>query len=248
MNEGLLSLNLYIQSQPSVGEARPERRLALVVGNGEYQQMGRLPNPVNDATDIAAALRTLGFQVTILLNATRREMEETLRRFRLEIRSDDVSLFYFAGHGIQIDGQNYLIPVDASIHREADVKYSAVPMNWVLETMQDAGNRVTIIILDACRNNPVTRSWRSGLRGLAVVQATRGSLIAYSTSPGNTAEDGKERNSPYTKALMQYMRQRGITVEQMFKQVRVAVEHVTGGKQTPWELSSLVGDFYFAGR
>jgi len=186
--------------------------------------------------------------VTILLNANRKDMEETVRRFRREMSSTDVGLFYFAGHGVQIDGTNYLIPVDSSLNSETDAKYGAVHMNWVLETMQDAGNGTNIIIFDAYRNNPFTRNWRSNIRGLTVVPTVKGSLIAYSTSPGTSAEDGKERNSPYSKALLQYMQQKGLTAEQMFKQVRAAVERETGGKQTPWELSSLVGDFHFAGK
>jgi uncharacterized caspase-like protein len=220
----------------------------LVIGNGAYRQGGHLLNPVNDATDIAAVLRTLQFQVTLMRNATQRDMEDAMRRFGRELRSGDVGLLYFAGHGMQIDGENYLIPIDAVMENAADVKYKTVRMHWVLDTMREAQNGFNVIIFDACRNNPFSQGQRAGLRGLAMIPKVRGSLVAYSTSPEDVAEDGHGRNSPYAKALLQHMRVPGVAIEHMFKQVRIAVEQETGGRQTPWELSSLVGDFYFAGR
>jgi uncharacterized caspase-like protein len=152
-------------------------------------------------------------------------MEDAMRRFGRELRSGDVGLLYFAGHGMQIDGENYLIPIDAVMENAADVKYKTVRMHWVLDTMREAQNGFNVIIFDACRNNPFSQGQRAGLRGLAMIPKVRGSLVAYSTSPEDVAEDGHGR-----------------------KQVRIAVEQETGGRQTPWELSSLVGDFYFAGR
>jgi len=223
-------------------------RVALVIGNSEYQQGGRLLNPVNDATDIAAVLQTLGFQVTLKRNTKYREMEDTIRHFGRDLRSGDIGLLYFAGHGMQVEGENYLIPTDAVLENAADVKHKTVPMNWVLDTMREAKNGFNVIIFDACRNNPFPQGQRGGFRGLAVAPKVRGALVAYSTSPDDVAADGQGRNSPYAKALLQYMKVPALAIEQVFKQVRIAVEQATYGKQTPWELSSLVGDFYFIER
>jgi uncharacterized caspase-like protein len=223
-----------------------ERRLALVIGNGEYQRTARLRNPVTDAADIAATLQSLNFRVKLVRNAKQRDMEDVIRGFGRDLRPGDVGLFYFAGHGIQLEGENYLLPVDASLDSAADVRHKTVPMNWVLDTLRETENGFNVIIFDACRNNPFPRGYRAAVRGLAAAPKVRGALIAYSTSPGDVAEDGQGRNSPYARALLQHIRAPGVAIEQMFKQVRIAVEQDTGGKQTPWELSSLTGDFYFA--
>jgi formylglycine-generating enzyme required for sulfatase activity len=157
-----------------------------------------------------------------------------------------VGLFYYAGHGVQLSGRNYLIPTTAHIDREGDVEIEAVSADWVIEQMRYARNRLNIVILDACRNNPFTRSMRSVDHGLATMDAPAGILIAYSTAPGAVAADGAGRNSPYTEALTQAMREMHEPVEQVFKHVRVGVMSATSGKQVPWESSSLTGDFYFA--
>ncbi|MBI4642094.1 MAG: caspase family protein [Candidatus Tectomicrobia bacterium] len=226
-------------------EAAAQRRTALVIGNAAYE-VGPLRNPVNDAIDMAMTLRQLGFEVTLLRDVDLRAMEEAIDAFSLQLRQGGVGLFYFAGHGVQVNGENYFIPVGARIDKETDVKYEAMHIGRVLDNVSDAGNDMNIIILDACRNNPFARSWRSRQRGLAVVQASRGVLIAYATAPGDVSSDGNERNGTYTKHLLRYMTAPGLSLEQMFKQVREAVVKETGGRQTPWESSSLLGSFSFA--
>jgi uncharacterized caspase-like protein len=226
-----------------VGPAR--RRTALVIGNAAYPT-APLRNPINDASDLAAKPDDLGFAVTLLQNATHRQMEHAVDSFSRELRGGGVGLFYYAGHGVQLEGQNYLIPVDAELAEDVDVKYEAVHASWVLERMESADNELNLVILDACRDNPFGRRWRLLQRGLAVIQSARGTLIAYATAPGGVALDGKGRNGVYTKHLLRYITAPDWTVEQMFKQVRIAVVRETRGKQTPWESSSLLGDFYFA--
>ena len=223
------------------------RRLALVIGNSSYD-VGRLRNPVNDATDVSTMLRELGFSVTLIRDAIQQEMEDAIDTFTRKLGEGDAGLFFFAGHGVQVNGENYLIPTDARISKESDVKYHAVSANWVLDNMEHAGNALNIVILDACRDNPYARSWRSSQRGLAVVPAVEGALIAYATAPGKTAADGTGRNSPYTTHLLRLMPQPNMKVEELFKQVRIAVRGETKNKQTPWESSSLIGDFYFTGK
>jgi len=224
----------------------PPARTALVIGNAAYgAEVGPLRNPGNDATDMATALRQLGFEVTLVLDATRQRLEEAVETFSRQLRRGGVGLFYFSGHGTQVDGTNYLIPVGARLEKTADVKFQAVAAEWVLASMEEAGNGLNIVILDACRNAPFARQWRSAQRGLAPMQAAHGSLIAYATAPGSVAADGTGRNGTYTKHLLRYMTAPDLPVEQMFKQVRLAVEQETNGAQTPWELSSLRGDFFF---
>ncbi|BAY32255.1 peptidase C14 caspase catalytic subunit p20 [Nostoc carneum NIES-2107] len=223
-----------------------EYRTALVIGNSKYKLATELANPTNDATDIANSLRKLGFEVTLLKDADLRQMEQAIDNFNRNLRQGGTGLFYYAGHGTQVDGENYLIPIDARLEREQDVRYESLPVGKLLNVMEDASNDVNIIILDACRNNPFGRKWRSFQRGLAPpTQTVKGTLIAYATSPGKTALDGEGRNSPYTTALLQHLKTPNLDVEQMFKQVRGDVLKQTGGKQTPWESSSLVGSFVF---
>jgi uncharacterized caspase-like protein len=226
------------------GHEMASRRTALVVGNAAYT-MSPLRNPGNDAADMAAKLKQLGFHVMLRLDATRRQIEEAVDAFSRELRQGGVGLFYYAGHGVQVDGQNYLIPLDARLEESVDVKYQTIPAGWVLERMENAGNELNIVILDACRDNPFSRGWRSMQRGLAGIQAARGTLIAYATEPGGVAQDGSDRNGIYTKHLLSYITEPGWTVEHVFKQVRIAVVNETRGKQVPWESSSLLGEFYF---
>jgi hypothetical protein len=222
-----------------------ERRTALVIGNGAYDT-GRLRNPVNDATDVAATLKRLGFNVVLKTNAKQREMDEAVREFGRSLTRNDVGLFYFAGHGIQVSGSNYLIPVGASIEKEEDVRFEAIDVGRVMAEMDHANNGLNIVLLDACRNNPFARSFRSDSRGLAIIgQVPKGAFISYATAPGDVARDGDGRNSPYTGALLQQMQTPGLAIETVFKRVRQKLDSETGGKQVPWESSSLKGDFYF---
>ena len=231
-------------SVPIVGDAAPERRVALVIGNSNYMD-APLRNPVNDATDMASVLKKLGFSVTLKTDANQRAMKESIRSFGRQLTNGGVGLFYFAGHGIQYRGRNYLMPVHAEVNSEADVEYEAVDAGRVLAQMESAGNNLNIIILDACRNNPFARSFRSADKGLAKMDAPTGSILAYATAPGSVAADGHGRNGLYTEKLLKRMQTPGITVERMFKLVRKDVTRGSGKNQVPWESSSLMGDFYF---
>ena len=226
------------------GDARAENRFALVIGNGAYAT-SPLKNPVNDAQDMATALRGVGFQVIHKQNANRSQMRAAIREFSRQIRDGGVGLFYFAGHGVQVRGRNYLIPVGANIEEEFEVADEAVDAESVLRAMGDAENKLNIIILDACRNNPYARSFRSADRGLARMPAPTGSLLAYATAPGDVAADGEGRNGVFTKHLLEAMQTEGTSLEQVFKHVRIKVGRDTAGRQVPGEVSSLTGDFYF---
>ena len=223
-----------------------ESRTALVIGNGAYTD-APLANPVHDAEDMAAALKNSGFKVDLRLNIKRREMKNAIQDLGDNLRYGGVGLFYFAGHGIQVDGINYLLPVDANIRTEADVPYEAVNANRALTQMQKADNRLNMVFLDACRNNPYARSFRSASRGLAAMDAPRGSLVSFATAPGYVAADGEGRNGVYTKHLLRQMIKKNLELSRMMKKVRLGVQTDTGDKQTPFELSSLIGDFYFNG-
>jgi uncharacterized caspase-like protein len=230
-----------------VAYSTSERRTALVIGNAAYRT-DPLRNAVHDAMDMATTLRQIGFEVMELRDAGHQQMEEGVEQFTRKLGRGGVGLFYFSGHGVQANGLNYLIPVDARISREGDIKYQSVQVDWVLDRMRDAGNELNFVILDACRNNPYARSLRTAQQGLAVMQAASGSLIGYATSPGTTAEDGPGRNGTYTKHLLHFIQVPNLSAEQMFKEVRVAVAQETGKKQIPWESTSLLGDFHFAGK
>lgn len=240
-----LILSLFAVINPSLLPAATQQRIALVIGNSQYTY-SPLKNPVNDATDVATALKSLGFDVILKTNATKREMGSALEEFAKQLKGRDVGLFYYAGHGVQLNGVNYLIPVSAKINEETDVEYEAIDAGRILATMYNAKSRVNIVILDACRDNPYVRSFRSTTRGLAIItKAPMGTIVSYSTSPGDVARDGKDRNSPYTTFLIKYMKEPGLSIEQVFKSVRQKLNKETNGKQIPWELSSLQGDFFF---
>jgi len=233
--------------QTNASPTAPTRRIALVIGNGTYTSAPPLRNPPNDARDMAAALKTLGFDVTSGINVGQKDMKRLIREFGMKLKNGGSGLFYYAGHGVQSKGRNFLIPVDAEIQSEAEVEDSAVDVNLVLNYMDDAQNGLNIVILDACRNNPFARSFRSATGGLAQVDAPTGTLIAYATAPGRVASDGQGQNGLYTSELLKQMRVPGLSVTDIFMRVRAEVIKQTGSKQVPWEASSLVGSFYFAG-
>lgn len=238
-----LALFILVLIYPSGLLAAPERRIALVIGNGAYST-GYLKNPVNDAADIAAALQRTGFTVTLKNNANLQEIVEAIEDFGNKLKPGGVGLFYFAGHGVQVNNINYLLPVSARINKESDVRFHAVDAGRVLAEMENANNGLNIVILDACRDNPFGRSFRSSSRGLAIVaNAPTGTFISYSTGAGQVAQDGEGRNSPYTRALLNNIAKPGLTINKVFMNVRSQVMKETG--QVPWELSSLVGDFFF---
>jgi Caspase domain len=222
-----------------------EQRIALVMGNSAYKD-SPLVNPVNDARAMAEALRNLGFEVLYGENLLQNDMKRNIRAFGQKIRNGGIGLFYYAGHGIQVKGKNYLIPVGATITSEEEIEYESVDVGLVLAQMESARNRLNLIILDACRNNPFAKSFRSAEKGLASIDAPSGTLIAYATAPGSVASDGTESNGVYTQQLLKYMRVSDLSIEQIFKQVRVAVRTLTKGQQIPWESSSLEGEFHFS--
>jgi hypothetical protein len=238
-----LILFILFLIHPSALQAAPEQRTALIIGNSTYSS-GPLKNPVNDATDMAAILQKLGFKVILKKNANLETMEEAIEDFGNRLKRGGVGLFYYAGHGVQVNGVNYLIPIGAKINKESDVRFKAFDAGRVLAEMENANNGLNIVLLDACRDNPVGRSFRSASRGLAIVSsAPAGTFISYSTGAGQVARDGEGRNSPYTKALLQYVQEPGLTIEDVFKGVRQKLRKETG--QVPWELSSLEGKFFF---
>ena len=234
-----------IRPEQKESEIRP-RRVALLIGNSNYKA-SPLRNPSNDAKDMGQVLEDLNFdRVILVLDANLQEMDSAVNEFYTELGRGSVGVFYYAGHGIQSQGENYLIPVDAEIALETDLRYKALPLGLVLNRIDDASNDVSIVILDACRNNPFSRSWRSSASGLATVDAPKGVFIAYATAPGSVAGDGEGRNGTFTQALLKYIRTPGLTVEELFKDVRVEVQSVTRERQIPWDSSSLTGDFSFS--
>ncbi|HVN41827.1 MAG TPA: caspase family protein [Steroidobacteraceae bacterium] len=227
-----------------------ERRVALVIGNGQYRNTAPLQNPPNDARLVADTLKSLGFQLVDdkpLLDADRTTMEQAIRSFGKRLRGGAVGMFYYAGHGVQVDGENYLVPVSANIQDPADIKYELISVSYVLDEMRNAGNRLNIVVLDACRNNPFgARAVRAYTRGLAVMQAPAGTLVSYATQPGNTAADGTGRNSPFASALSASMMKPGLGVFELFNDVGLTVKKATGGQQQPWfDTSPIEGNFQF---
>lgn len=229
--------------------ARAEQRLALVIGNSAYGTVSALDNPVHDARLIAGALEGLGFQVSLITDASQIEMKRGIAQFGRALRQagkEATGLFYYAGHGVQSFGANYLLPVDVALADAADLDLVAVEAQSVLRQMFSARNRTNIVILDACRNNPFTDLPAFDGSGLAEMQAPTGTFLAYATEPGGVALDGAAGNSPFTSALAEGLRDPGQPIEQLFKQVRVRVLEETGGRQTPWDTSSLTSDFFFS--
>jgi uncharacterized caspase-like protein len=228
--------------------SRSERRTALIIGNGAYSKVPALKNPANDAVLVAATLKNLGFEVSIGTNKSQREMKQLIRDFGQRLRSTGgVGLFYYAGHGVQANGHNYLIPIDADIENEADLEDVGVDVNYVLNQISVAQSTLNIVILDACRNNPFVRSFRSAQDGLAQVMAPRGTLIAYATAPNSTAADGDSANSPYTEELTKQIEVPGVVLETTFRRVTERVSARTGTRQEPWVSDNHKGEFYFKG-
>jgi tripartite-type tricarboxylate transporter receptor subunit TctC len=235
---------LWPQGSVVAQGAAGEQRVALVIGNAAYKR-GPLANPVNDARDLAASLRQLGFSVLLKENASQREMKQAVRDFGRQLGRGHVALFFYAGHGVQVKDRNFLMPVDAVPESEADTEDLAVDLRFVLDTMEESGSRVNIVILDACRDNPFPRSSRSGVRGLATVPRVTGTFISYATGPGQTAADGAGRNSPFTKNLVQSLRSEDSSLLNVFQRVRDGVHSETKGRQVPWDANGVIGQFYF---
>lgn len=228
--------------------APAEQRVALVIGNGAYEAVSPLDNPAQDAALIADTLESVGFQVTRLIDSDLTQMRRGISQFGRALReagTDATGLFYYAGHGVQSFGTNYLLPVDTSLTNAADLDLVAVEAQSVLRQMYSARNRTNIFILDACRNNPFQNLPDFGSTGLAEMKAPTGTFLAYATEPGAVALDGSAGNSPFSAALAAEIPTPGLPLEQVFKQVRVKVLDATRGAQTPWDTSSLTNDFVF---
>jgi uncharacterized caspase-like protein len=234
--------------------AAAEKRVALVVGNSNYAQVGTLANPANDANDIASALKAAGFEVILGIDVDKREFDTKVRNFADLLEDADAAIFFYAGHGLQVAGRNFLLPVDARVQTERDLDFDAVNLDFVLKQMElGRADKTNIVFLDACRDNPFTRNLARSMgtrsasigKGLAQVDTGVGTFIAYSTQPGNVALDGTGRNSPFTAALSKRVREPDRNLTSVMIEVRKDVLAATGGKQVPWDHSALTGEFYF---
>ena len=238
---------------PAGAVAPSGRRVALVVGNSDYRYAGKLANPTNDESDFAKTLRQLGFEVVAGSNLDRHGMDDAIREFGRKLEGADLALFFYAGHGLQVDGKNYLVPVDAKLERAGDLALDAVDISTVLAQMEGA-KRVNLVFLDACRDNPLARSLSTtlGTRGIAVgtglasVQSAIGTMIAYSTQPDNVALDGAGRNSPFTAALLKHIATPNVEIGTIMRRVRADVVAATHERQVPWDSSSLIGEVILA--
>lgn len=244
---GTQALHSELLAQASV---QAGRRSALVIGNGAYAD-GPLANAVNDAKDVTSTLRDIGFQVTLVLDADKRTIDEAVEAFSRRLGAGEIGLFYFSGHGVQVEGENYLVPINARLNRQGDAQYDAVPLGKVINAVEVTSATAKIIILDACRNNPFYRRWRTtrggASRGLAApVNSGSGTFIAFSTAPGKEARDWLENssNSPFTASLLLHLRTPNLEVGQLFRRVRRDVVQATGSEQTPWVSEALVGEVY----
>lgn len=223
------------------------QRVALIIGNSAYKT-APLANPVNDAKDMAKALKKLGFQVILKTNATQRTMKNAVREFGKRLTNGGIALFYYSGHGLQYKNRNYLVPIKADIKSQVDIEFEGLDAYYVLQSLEKYNNNgVNIVILDACRNDPFKRSFRSLSKGLARMESAKGSLIAYSTSPGSVAEDGNGRNGTYTKHLLRALHDMPqLSIADLFIEVTAQVVKETNGKQVPWQSLSLVHRFCLA--
>ncbi|MBL8521638.1 MAG: caspase family protein [Betaproteobacteria bacterium] len=237
---------VFVWAQPpgAPDPAKKPSRVALVIGNAAYRHVP-LPNPVHDATDMAALLKEAGFEVVYRENASLKDMHLALREFGDRLKRESLGLFFFAGHGLQVRGRNYLVPVDADIGREDEVAFSALDLQAVMEKLDTARNHTNVILLDACRDNPFATRFKVANAGLAQIDAPPGTVVAFATAPGSTAADGSGRNGLYTKHLLANLARPGVQIEEAFKQVRAAVRAESRGRQTPWESTSLEGELVF---
>ena len=242
MTKKLLTLALLFLSLNTFAQ----ERIALVIGNADYQ-VSALKNALNDAQDITKALTELDFKVTLVENADKRTMKDAIYDFSEKLNKDTVGLFYYAGHAVQYHGENYLIPINAlpEIKKIRHLEDEAVRSRRVSKNMEESGSKLNFIFLDSCRNNPLPAESRGIVQGLTRSQEAEGSLIAFSTSPGRTADDGEGRNSPYTKSLLKFINTPNQPVELMLKEVKEAVSDETNGNQLPWYESSITGNFCF---
>jgi tetratricopeptide (TPR) repeat protein len=230
---------------------KDEKRYALVIGNSNYsREIGILKNPVNDATDVATELRNSNFEVQLLTNATYVQLREAMRKFQEKLtngpRDQTVGLFYYAGHGVQYQDENYLVPIDANVQFEDDITRMCFPVQrMVLSNMERTNSRMNIVILDACRNNPFPATSRSVGSGLGEIKRARGSFIAFATAPGSVASDGNGRNGLYTQELIKSLRKPNLSIEQVFKEVRMNVLRLSGDRQYTWDSSNIIGEFVF---
>ncbi len=231
--------------------ASADHRVALVVGQSAYRAVPALPNAENDGKRMAELLTNAGFEVTAAPDLSQNDMRQTISDFAAKVAAsgpDTIALVFYAGHGLQIDGENYLVPIDVDPKREADIPLQAVRLNDLLNTLGALPTRMRIIMLDACRNNPFPALNQTAGHGLAIVDSKAGapgSFISYSTSPGAEAEDGAGANSPYTTAVLSVAKQPNLPIEEAFKRVRITVSQATDGRQIPWESSSLTTEFKF---
>ncbi|QOZ52075.1 caspase family protein [Bradyrhizobium sp. CCBAU 53338] len=227
----------------------PEQRVALVIGNSNYQNAPQLANPDNDAQSMAQFLNSAGFEVISATDLGQNDMLRVVQDFSAKVSArgpNTVAMVYYAGHGVQLAGENYLVPVDAKVSNQTELVNDSVRLVDVMSTLETIPSRMRIVILDACRNNPFPKVNDAG-RGLAIVDAPNGSIVGYSTAPGAEALDGNGGHSPYTQAFLNAAREPNVPIEQLFKRVRLAVNQTTSGAQTPWESSSLTSDFTFFG-
>ena len=227
----------------------PEQRVALVIGNAHYKNAPELANPDNDATAMAQFLNKAGFEVTSAIDLTQNDMIRVVQDFSSKVAArgpNSVAMVYYAGHGVQLAGENYLVPVDANVSTPNDLTGNSLRLVDLMATLESIPSRMRIVLLDACRNNPFPGVNDAG-RGLAIVDAPNGSIVGYSTAPGTEALDGSGDHSPYTQAFLKLVSEPYLPIEQLFKRVRLEVNSSTSGKQIPWESSSLTSDFYFFG-
>ncbi len=258
----VLVLALFLATAVTVGAEKGNLRVALVIGNGSYQHTTSLPNPPNDARGVSQVLRGMEFLVVEVINADKSELDREMQRYQALLGDAYVSLFFYAGHGLQIDGENYLVPTDASFNNDSDIFSQLVGLSGFISAIEK-GPKVNLVFLDACRNNPLadvlkarisrsrsvifdgSRKVRSVGQGLAEMKGVVGTLIAYATAPDNVAEDGQGKNSPFTAAFLKYVEEPGLEVRQFLTKVRLDVLGATGYRQVPWDHSSLTVDFYF---
>ncbi|WP_448952676.1 caspase family protein [Labrys neptuniae] len=236
------------------GNALAATKAALVIGNSAYRSVTALVNPANDANDMAAALGRIGYAVTLVKDGDLQAMNDGLRAFLRDADHADSVVVFYSGHGVQVKGRNYLIPISAKITDELDLDTQALSLDKLLELVDSAAPKVKIVILDSCRDNPLTRQLTrgAGTRGLARIDldasSAKGTLIAFSTAPGSVAQDGSGRNSPFTTALLAHLETPGLDIRQMFGQVRADVDQSTQGSQTPWVNEAIIGSFAMAGK